>query len=167
MDRTQFSDGLRGRGYIRWRYGRRFDPEIEVRQVANDGLAVPYSGKSGSNVHGRPPKDIQWRALTYITKAIGRMQPTGLPPRRPLLHHGHSVRRQCADAPHPQSRLRCCSFGEIVLSLDGGEEKTVKTGEIMVQRGANHAWHNRTNEPCLVLEDGTALEETVIGKKPE
>ncbi|KAJ7080071.1 hypothetical protein C8R43DRAFT_1177217 [Mycena crocata] len=68
--------------------------------------------------------------------------------------------------------------GEIVLSLDGGEEKTVKTGEMMVQRGANHAWINRTNEVCrilfvmvgaekIVLEDGTALEETVFGKKPE
>ena len=68
--------------------------------------------------------------------------------------------------------------GEIVLSLDGGEEKTVKTGEFMVQRGANHAWHNRTQEPCrilvvmvgtekIVLADGKALEATVFGKKPE
>ncbi|KAJ7453135.1 hypothetical protein FB451DRAFT_1281820 [Mycena latifolia] len=68
--------------------------------------------------------------------------------------------------------------GEIVLSLDGGEEKTVKAGEFMVQRGANHAWHNRTQAPCrilvvmvgtekIVLEDGKVLEETVFGKKPE
>ncbi|KAJ6526217.1 hypothetical protein DFH09DRAFT_1187774 [Mycena vulgaris] len=68
--------------------------------------------------------------------------------------------------------------GEIVLSLDGGEEKTVKTGEFMVQRGANHAWHNRTQQPCrilvvmvgaekIVLADGKALEATVFGKKPE
>ncbi|KAJ7453083.1 hypothetical protein FB451DRAFT_1520134 [Mycena latifolia] len=68
--------------------------------------------------------------------------------------------------------------GEIVLSLDGGDEKTIKTGEFMVQRGANHAWHNRTQEPCrilvvmvgtekIVLGDGKALEATVFGKKPE
>ncbi|KAJ7926149.1 hypothetical protein B0H13DRAFT_1972888 [Mycena leptocephala] len=68
--------------------------------------------------------------------------------------------------------------GEIVLSLDGGAEKTVKTGEFMVQRGANHAWHNRTQAPCriaavmvgtekIVLKDGRALEEIVFGKKPE
>ncbi|KAF7298029.1 Cupin-2 domain-containing protein [Mycena chlorophos] len=67
--------------------------------------------------------------------------------------------------------------GEIVLALDNGEEKTIKTGEVMVQRGANHAWHNRTKEVCrvlvvmvstekIVLENGTVLEETVFGKKP-
>ncbi|KAJ7441672.1 hypothetical protein B0H11DRAFT_2292345 [Mycena galericulata] len=68
--------------------------------------------------------------------------------------------------------------GEIVCSLDGGDEKTIKTGEFMVQRGANHAWHNRTQEMCrilvvmvgtekIVLADGKALEQTVFGKKPE
>ncbi|KAJ7912553.1 hypothetical protein B0H13DRAFT_2250966 [Mycena leptocephala] len=68
--------------------------------------------------------------------------------------------------------------GEIVLSLDNGEEKTVKAGEFMVQRGANHSWHNRTQETCriavvmvgaekIVLQDGRVLEETVFGKKPE
>ncbi|KAJ7154151.1 hypothetical protein C8R46DRAFT_911750 [Mycena filopes] len=68
--------------------------------------------------------------------------------------------------------------GEIVLRLDGGEEKTIKTGEFMVQRGVNHEWHNRTQEPCrilcvmvgaekIVLADGKMLEATVFGKKPE
>ncbi|KAJ7772836.1 hypothetical protein DFH07DRAFT_145690 [Mycena maculata] len=67
--------------------------------------------------------------------------------------------------------------GEIVLALDGGEEKTIKTGEFMVQRGANHAWHNRTQETCRILVvmvgtekivlNGKALEATVFGKKPE
>ncbi|KAJ7193787.1 hypothetical protein GGX14DRAFT_477184 [Mycena pura] len=67
--------------------------------------------------------------------------------------------------------------GEIVLAVDTGAEKTVKAGEIMVQRGANHAWHNRTKEVCrilvvmvstekIVLADGKVLEETVLGKKP-
>ncbi|KAJ7706741.1 hypothetical protein B0H17DRAFT_1034374 [Mycena rosella] len=67
--------------------------------------------------------------------------------------------------------------GEIVFSLDGGEEKTLKTGDFLVQRGANHAMHNRTQAPCrimvvmvgaekVVLEDGKALEETVFGKRP-
>ncbi|KAJ7685790.1 hypothetical protein DFH06DRAFT_1358506 [Mycena polygramma] len=67
--------------------------------------------------------------------------------------------------------------GEIVLALDGGEEKTVKAGEFMVQRGANHAWHNRTKTPCRIavvmvgtekiVVGGKALEATVFGKKPE
>ncbi|KAK8028281.1 hypothetical protein PG991_005337 [Apiospora marii] len=63
--------------------------------------------------------------------------------------------------------------GEIVLALDGGEEKTVKAGEFIIQGGANHQWINRTDEPCRIafvlvgadkvqLEDGTVLEETVF-----
>jgi quercetin dioxygenase-like cupin family protein len=66
--------------------------------------------------------------------------------------------------------------GEIVCELDGGEEKTLKAGDFMVQRGVNHAWHNRSQQPCrimfvmvaaerIVLADGTELNETVIGKK--
>lgn len=67
--------------------------------------------------------------------------------------------------------------GEIVLELDGGEERTVRAGEIIVQQGVNHRWINRSPEPCrmlcvmigaekVVLGNGTVLEETVFGKKP-
>ncbi|KAM0217220.1 hypothetical protein ACHAPA_000071 [Fusarium lateritium] len=63
--------------------------------------------------------------------------------------------------------------GEIVLGLDGGEEKTVRQGQIIVQQGVNHSWENRGEVTCqiifvmigaetLTLEDGTALEETVF-----
>lgn len=59
--------------------------------------------------------------------------------------------------------------GEIVLKLDGGEEKTVKAGECVVNRGSHHQWINRTSEQVrvacvsvaaqkVVLEDGTVLE---------
>ena len=66
--------------------------------------------------------------------------------------------------------------GEIVLELDSGEEKTVRAGEFIVQRGVNHAWHNRSEtEACRIvfimvgaegvkLEGGEVLEETVILK---
>lgn len=65
--------------------------------------------------------------------------------------------------------------GEIVLRLDSGEEKMVKAGEFIVQRGVNHEWINRGKEVCrvmfvmvgaqkIVLDNGTALEETVFKK---
>ncbi|TAQ89404.1 hypothetical protein B7494_g2270 [Chlorociboria aeruginascens] len=65
--------------------------------------------------------------------------------------------------------------GEIVLQLDGGEEKAIKAGEFIVQRGVNHAWINRSDEVCrmvvvgvaaqkIVLADGKVLEETVFKK---
>lgn len=67
--------------------------------------------------------------------------------------------------------------GEIVLGLDGGEEKVVRQGEFIVQQGVNHKWINRAAEPCrilfvmvsaekVVLPDGTVFEETVLFKKP-
>ncbi|KAH8652752.1 hypothetical protein BGZ60DRAFT_387600 [Tricladium varicosporioides] len=68
--------------------------------------------------------------------------------------------------------------GEIVLKTDSGEEKTVKAGEFIVQRGVNHLWENKGSETCriafvmvsaekIVLKNGAALEETVIPpKKP-
>jgi mannose-6-phosphate isomerase-like protein (cupin superfamily) len=46
--------------------------------------------------------------------------------------------------------------GEIVLLMDEGET-TVRAGEIVVQRGTNHGWMNRSDEPCriaFVLIDG-------------
>lgn len=61
--------------------------------------------------------------------------------------------------------------GEIVLGLDGGEEKVVRAGEFIIQAGTNHTWINRAAGPCrilffmvgaekIVLGDGTVLEET-------
>ncbi|KAJ7453537.1 hypothetical protein B0H11DRAFT_1875753 [Mycena galericulata] len=66
--------------------------------------------------------------------------------------------------------------GEIVLRLDStGAEKTLRAGDVVVQRGASHAWTNRTQAPCrilivkvaaepIVLADGTALEARIFGK---
>jgi quercetin dioxygenase-like cupin family protein len=46
--------------------------------------------------------------------------------------------------------------GEIVLILDQGET-TVRAGDIVVQRGTNHAWANRSGRNCriaFILIDG-------------
>ncbi|KAK7995491.1 hypothetical protein PG990_014264 [Apiospora arundinis] len=32
--------------------------------------------------------------------------------------------------------------GEVLLELDGGEKRTLKKGDVVVQRGTNHAWSN-------------------------
>jgi quercetin dioxygenase-like cupin family protein len=58
-------------------------------------------------------------------------------------------------APHPyMQKTRTLEFcivleGEIVLVLDTQEVK-LKAGEIVVQRGTNHAWSNRSNQPAVV-----------------
>ena len=40
-------------------------------------------------------------------------------------------------------------YGEIHALMDEGEV-LLKTGDVLVQRGTNHAWSNRTDEPCTV-----------------
>ncbi len=39
--------------------------------------------------------------------------------------------------------------GEIHALMDEGEV-LLKTGDVLVQRGTNHAWSNRSDEPCYV-----------------
>ena len=39
--------------------------------------------------------------------------------------------------------------GEIWAVMDVGETKLV-AGDVLVQRGTNHAWANRSNAPCVV-----------------
>jgi mannose-6-phosphate isomerase-like protein (cupin superfamily) len=58
-------------------------------------------------------------------------------------------------APHPyMQKARTLDFclvleGEITLVLDT-EEVELKAGDIVVQRGTNHAWSNRTERPCVI-----------------
>ena len=40
--------------------------------------------------------------------------------------------------------------GEIWAIMDVGETKLV-AGDVLVQRGTNHAWANRSNAPCVVV----------------
>lgn len=65
-------------------------------------------------------------------------------------------------APHPfMHRTETIDYGivlegELVLILDRGET-TVRAGDIVVQRGTNHAWANRSGKNCriaFVLIDG-------------
>jgi quercetin dioxygenase-like cupin family protein len=39
--------------------------------------------------------------------------------------------------------------GEITLILDQGET-TVRTGDIVIQRGTNHGWANRSGRNCRI-----------------
>lgn len=72
---------------------------------------------------------------------------------------GHALDR---DAPHPfMHKTETIDFGivldgELVLIVDEGET-TVHAGDIVVQRGTNHAWANRSERNCriaFVLVDG-------------
>ncbi|MBT5949472.1 MAG: cupin domain-containing protein, partial [Nitrospinaceae bacterium] len=58
-------------------------------------------------------------------------------------------------APHPYMQktqtLEFCFIheGEIVLVLDT-EEVSLKAGDVVILRGSNHAWSNRSGSPAVM-----------------
>jgi mannose-6-phosphate isomerase-like protein (cupin superfamily) len=73
-----------------------------------------------------------------------------------------STHKAGANAPHPfMHRTQTIDYGivlegELVLILDKGET-TVRAGDIVIQRGTNHAWANRSDRNCriaFILIDG-------------
>lgn len=67
--------------------------------------------------------------------------------------HASTVR---ADSPHPlMHRTESIDYGvvidgEITLVLDDSEV-ALAPGSVVIQRGTNHAWANRSNRPCRML----------------
>lgn len=43
-----------------------------------------------------------------------------------------------------------CLTGECDLELDSGERTTIRPGDVVVQRGTNHVWHNRGTTTCRI-----------------
>ena len=65
---------------------------------------------------------------------IGKMDPA-----HPGMHQTDSV------------DLIYVTTGACMLELDGGREIALKTGDVVVQNGPRHAWHNPHEEPCGLL----------------
>lgn len=51
--------------------------------------------------------------------------------------------------------------GELWLELDGGEERRLRPGDIVIQNGTWHGWHNREEVPATiaVIQVGATLAE--------
>jgi quercetin dioxygenase-like cupin family protein len=41
--------------------------------------------------------------------------------------------------------------GQLWLQLDDGAEVQLNAGDCVVQNGTRHAWHNRSDEPCVIM----------------
>ena len=53
---------------------------------------------------------------------------------------------------HKTSTLDCIAIlsGEVNLIMED-TETLLKAGDIVIQRSTNHAWTNRSSEPCVML----------------
>jgi quercetin dioxygenase-like cupin family protein len=55
-----------------------------------------------------------------------------------------------------------CIAGEIDMVLDDAQSVTLRAGDVAIQRGTNHAWINRSDQPCrlaVVLIDAAPKRE--------
>jgi len=104
----------------------------------------PPAGGSVLNVFTFPPDDA-WKGKAGEAEVKNYFRSVGAP--------GAST--WSAGAKHPyMQKMRTLDFtivleGEAVLVLDT-QEVTVRKGDFIVQRGANHAWSNRSRQPVVL-----------------
>ncbi len=104
----------------------------------------PPAGGSVCRVVTFPPDD-SWKGKIGAAEVQAHFRALGSP----------SASTYSPLAPHPYMlKTRTLDFcivleGEIVLVLDT-QEVSLKAGEIVVQRGTNHAWANRSGRPAVV-----------------
>lgn len=96
-----------------------------IVQTQNTALPItPVNGSYFRYVHIPPDKDLGIEAIA------------GMP--HPLMHQTDTL------------DYIIILSGEIWLILDE-EETLLKAGDIVIQRGTNHAWSNRSNTGCIQL----------------
>jgi hypothetical protein len=91
------------------------------------------------------PPDSTWEGRVGAAEVAAWYTSVGVP----------EVSTYTPDAPHPyMQRTGTIDFvivleGEPTLVLDT-DEVTLKQGEIVIQRGVNHAWANRSGSPAVL-----------------
>jgi hypothetical protein len=107
-------------------------------------MMVPPSRGSLCRIVTIPP-DASWRGKVAASQVAAHFQSMGAPRASTFSPH----------APHPyMQQTRTLDFclileGNVTLVLDS-EEVALAAGDTVVQRGTNHAWSNRSDQPCRI-----------------
>jgi len=96
-------------------------------------------------------------------------EPTDRPVRTPPPVNGVTVRftEMAPGAEAPMHRTETVDVGVVLegetwLLLDDGSQTLMRAGDVVVQRGTNHAWANRSDRPVrmvFAMIDGTISDE--------
>jgi uncharacterized cupin superfamily protein len=103
-----------------------------------------------------PPKGSVCRLITFPPDAVcaGKVGATEVAAFFAAAG-SHAASTYSPKAPHPyMQKTRTLDFclvleGRITLVLDT-QEVDLEAGDTVIQRGANHAWSNRSSEPCVI-----------------
>lgn len=105
------------------------------------GIEPPPNGTIFRVVEYAPEKDIavddETRLRTMEERGLGPEGMSSEKPRHPGMHRTSTV------------DYAVILSGEIDMLLDDSEVH-LKAGDVVVQRGTNHAWVNRGEEPCKI-----------------
>jgi mannose-6-phosphate isomerase-like protein (cupin superfamily) len=147
------TDGVAGRVHVRKEFGvtttvlwmtdsapAKFREQGDAANTET-GFVPPPSGTIFRVVEFGPVKDIQADTETrlQVFRKLG-LAPEGISrenPRDPGMHRTRTV------------DYAMILSGEIDMLLDDTEVH-LKTGDVVIQRGTNHAWVNRGTEPCKI-----------------
>ncbi len=128
-------------------------------EPSEDGLVLaPPSGGTRIRVIDFPPESDEIKQLTDAQaraqfESIGGAGASTAGSRHPLMHRTETI------------DYGIVLHGELTLILDDNET-TLHAGDIVIQRGTNHAWANRSDSTCRVAfilidaqyADGLALD---------
>lgn len=136
-------------------------PRVVVSGHTSNGLATFIADEQASQSHPFGPKGSTFSTFhsrNSIPVSNQDMCPdlSGQLPRNPpngIVFCTTDIKPRSQTPMHRVLSLEYCAvmMGEIVLIMDGGEEKTVRAGDYIVQRGVNHAWANRTGYTCRIM----------------
>jgi len=100
------------------------------------------------------PPDSQWRSRADAREAFGSIGAGHAPDRHssdPMMHQTATV------------DYIIVLKGEIFAIMEKGET-LLKAGDVLVQRGTNHSWSVRGNEPCIIA--AVLVSAEALGAKP-
>ena len=121
-----------------------FPAKMVYETLHRPHVLIPPKGGSVVNVFNIPP-DSAWKGKVGEKDVKAYFQSVGAP----------DASTHSAQAKHPYMQktrtLDLCMVtdGEVTLVLDT-QEVTVKQGDIVINRGVNHAWSNRSGKPATV-----------------
>ncbi len=112
--------------------------ETQDRGAIEIGIPPPPSGTVFRIVDFPPTSpEIEAMDVNFMQQHIEGAPKKGWAPRHPLMHRTRSI------------DYALILQGEIVMLLDDSEV-ALKAGDVLIQQATNHAWVNRSSEPCRV-----------------
>ena len=100
-------------------------------------------------------RDVSKKYDFDIPVGVVRFCTMRLPPLKKIIAHQEHIGKTVDSKTFGMHKTNTIDYivlleGEVTLILDTGEEKTLKPGDTVVQKGNLHIWHNRGDVDCLM-----------------